>query len=176
VLHGCSLVCQTLVGHREIEYLDPDEEDIVFTDLSLRILAERLDEMGTRVGRVAIATWLDDAGIYPRQIRKGLPGGEHPDRNAQFERIAALIEQYEWQGDPWFSIDTKAKQHLGNLYFQGRVRGNAPFQAFDHDFPFWADGVVIPHGIFDRKFKLGHINIGLSRDTTEFACDSFRWY
>lgn len=22
----------------------------------------------------------------------------------------------------------------------------------------------------------GHVNIGLSRDTTEFACDSFRWY
>ncbi|MCP4300828.1 MAG: ISAzo13 family transposase, partial [Gammaproteobacteria bacterium] len=38
------------------------------------------------------------------------------------------------------------------------------------------DGVVIPHGIFDRKLNLGHINIGLSRDTTEFACDSFRWY
>jgi hypothetical protein len=62
------------------------------------------------------------------------------------------------------------------LYRKGRVRGNTPFKAFDHDFPSWADGVVIPHGIFDRKLNLGHINIGLSRDTTEFACDSFRWY
>jgi len=132
--------------------------------------------MGTPVGRDAIATWLDAAGIRLRQIRKDIPGGEHPDRNAQFERIAEWIEQYESAGNPWFSIDTKAKEHLGTLYRKGRIRSSEPFQAFDHDFPSWADGVVIPHGIFDGKLNRGHINIGLSRDTTEFACDSFRWY
>jgi len=148
----------------------------VFTDLSPRILSGHLEEMGTPVGRDAIATWLDDAGIRRRQIRKDIPGGEHPDRNAQFEIIAEYIEQYESDGNPWFSIDTKAKEHLGKLYRKGRIRGNQAFQAFDHDFPSWADGVVIPHGIFDRKLNLGHVNIGLSRDTSEFACDSFRWY
>ena len=35
---------------------DPDKEDIVFTDLSPRSLAERLAEMGTPVGRDAITT------------------------------------------------------------------------------------------------------------------------
>jgi len=155
---------------------DPGEEDIVFTDLSPRSLAERLDEMGTPVGRDAITTWLDEAGIRRRQIRKDISGGEHPDRNAQFERIAEFVQQYESEGNPWFSIDTKAKEHLGKLYRKGRIRGNVPFKAFDHDFPSWADGVVIPHGIFDRQLNLGHINIGLSHDTTEFACDSFRWY
>jgi len=155
---------------------DPDEEDLVFTDLSPRLLAQQLDAMGTPVGRDAIATWLDEAGIHLRQIRKDIPGGEHPDRNAQFEKISELIEQYESDGNPCFSMDTKAKEHLGKLYRKGRIRGNKSFQAFDHDFPSWADGVVIPHGIFDQKLNLGHINIGLSRDTTEFACDSFRWY
>ena len=87
---------------------DPDE-DIVFTDLSPRSLAERLDEMGTPVGRDAIATWLDESGIRLGQIRKDIPGGEHPDRNAQFEIIAEYVEQYESEGNPWFSIDTKAK-------------------------------------------------------------------
>jgi hypothetical protein len=155
---------------------DPDQEDIVFTDLSPRNLAVRLDAMGTPIGRDAIATWLDATGIRRRQIRKDIAGGEHPDRNAQFERIAELIEQYELAGNPWFSIDTKAKEHLGKLYRKGRIRSNLPFQAFDHDFPSWADGVVIPHGIYDPLLNLGHINLGLSRDTTEFACDSFRWY
>lgn len=155
---------------------DPDEEDIVYTDLSPRSLAERLGQMGTPVGRDAVASWLDEAGIRRRQIRKDLAGGEHPDRDAQFLRIAELIDQYEAAGNPWFSIDTKAKEHLGKLYRKGRVRGSESFQAFDHDFPSWADGVVIPHGIFDPKRNLGHINIGLSRDTSEFACDSFRWY
>jgi hypothetical protein len=53
-------------------------------------------------------------------------------------RIAALIEQYESEGNPWFSIDTKAKEHLGKLYRKGRIRGSKRFKAFDHDFPSWA--------------------------------------
>lgn len=132
--------------------------------------------MGTPVGRDAIAKWLDDAGIRRRQIRKDLAGGEHPDRDAQFERIGELVRQYEEAGNPWFSMDTKAKEHLGSLFRKGRVRGSSSFQAFDHDFPSWADGVIIPHGIFDPQRNCGHLNIGLSRDTSEFACDSFRWF
>ena len=75
------------------------------------------------MGRDAINTWLDDAGIRFRQIRKDVAGGEHPDRNAQFERISELMSVYESDGNPWFSIDTKAKEHLGMLYRKGRVRG-----------------------------------------------------
>ena len=59
------------------------------------------------------------------------------------------------------------------LYRKGRVRCSS---AFDHDFPSWADGVVIPHGIYDRRANVGHINLGLSHDTTQFACDSFKWF
>ena len=132
--------------------------------------------MGTPVGHDAIATWLREAGIRRRQIRKDLPGGVHADRDAQFCRISRWIDKYEADENPWFSIDTKAKEHLGKLYRKGRVRCSAPFQAFDHDFPSWADGVVIPHGIYDRKANLGHINLGLSHDTSQFACDSFKWF
>ena len=32
------------------------------------------------------------------------------------------------------------------------------------------------HGIYDHVNLRGHINIGLSHDTSEFACDSFAWY
>ena len=155
---------------------DPDEEDLIFTDLSPASLADRLHAMGTPVGEDTIRNWLDEAGIRRRQIRKVLAGGEHPQRDAQFHRIAEWIEEYESAGNPWFSIDTKAKEHLGTLYRKGRVRSNVAFRAFDHDFPSWADGVVIPHGIYDRVLNWGHINLGLSHDTTEFACDSFRWF
>ena len=155
---------------------DPDEEDLVFTNLTARELSGSLNRMGTPVGRDAINTWLDDAGIRFRQIRKDVAGGEHPDRNAQFERISELMSVYESDGNPWFSIDTKAKEHLGMLYRKGRVRCSSAFQAFDHDFPSWADGVVIPHGIYDRRANVGHINLGLSHDTTQFACDSFKWF
>ena len=92
---------------------DPDDEAIVYTSLSPKELSDELVEMGTPVGRDAIVTWLDDAGIRRRQIRKDLAGGEHPDRDAQFNRIAELIDTYESEGNPWFSMDTKAKEHLG---------------------------------------------------------------
>lgn len=155
---------------------DPDDEDIFFTDLSPQAISDILAAGDIAVGRDAIDEWLRDAGIRRRQIRKDLAGGEHPNRNQQFLRIADLIQEYEVLGNPWFSMDTKAKEHLGTLYRKGRARSSAPFQAFDHDYPSWASGVVIPHGIYDRLANRGHINLGLSRDTTEFACDSFRWY
>lgn len=147
-----------------------------FTHMTPRELSSVLDKRGTPVGRDAIATWLDEAGIRHRQIVKKLAGGEHVDRDAQFCRISELIAEYEASGNPWFSMDTKAKEHLGQLYRKGRVRCSEPFEALDHDFPSWAEGVVIPHGIYDRVANVGHINIGLSHDTSEFACDSFKWY
>ena len=155
---------------------DPDDEDIYFTHLSSGDLSERLRKLGTPAGPDAVARWLHDAGIRYRQIRKDLPGGEHADRDTQFCRISEWIERYQLDGNPWFSIDTKAKEHLGKLYRKGRIRCSTAFKALDHDFPSWADGVVIPHGIYDRQANVGHLNIGLSHDTSEFACDSFRWY
>ena len=73
-------------------------------------------------------------------------------------------------------MDSKAKEHLGLLFRAGRIYTQRPVSAFDHDFPSLATGVIIPHGIFDIARNRGHINIGLSHDTSEFACDSFRWY
>lgn len=106
--------------------------------------------------------------------RSDIPGVEHPDRNRQLERIAELIAHYKSVGDPSFSIDTKAKEHLGLPYRKGRIRGNHSLEAFHHDFPSWVDGVLIPHGIEDPKANPGHINLGLSHDTSEFACDSIK--
>ena len=123
-----------------------------------------------------IRQWMDEQRLRLRKIRKVIPGGESSDRDAQFRKIAQLIEQYESAGNPYFSVDTKAKEFLGRLFRKGRVRCSKAFEAFDHDFPSWADGVVIPHGIFDLVRNHGHINIGLSHDTTQFACDSLKWY
>jgi len=38
--------------------------------------------------------------------------------------------------------------------------------------------LIIPHGIYDVGQNIGYINIGISKDTSEFACDSLRnwWY
>jgi len=51
-------------------------------------------------------------------------------------------------------------------------------QTLDHDFASYAEGIVIPHGIYDLEYNTGYINLGASKDTSEFACDSLRnwWY
>lgn len=123
-----------------------------------------------------VTSWFKQAGLGLRKMAKDIAGGSSPDREAQFDRIGELIEQYTAAGNPYFSVDTKAKERLGRLYRVGRVRTSEPFHAFDHDFPSWADGVVIPHGIYDPERNRGHLNIGLSHDTSEFAVESLRWY
>lgn len=155
---------------------DPDDETIVFTDLSPRTLSQKLNVMGTPVSDKTIRQWMDENDLRLRNISKVLACGSVTERNTQFGRIAELIDQYQADGNPYFSVDTKAKEFLGQLYRSGRVRSNRPFKAFDHDFPSLADGVLIPHGIYDPVRNRGHINIGLSHDTTLFACDSLQWY
>jgi len=119
---------------------------------------------------------MEEQDLRLRKIAKDLAGGHSPDRETPFERITRLIAQYEAAGHPSLSIDTKAKEHLGKLFRAGRVRSTQAFHAFDHDCPSWADGVLIPHGMYDRVHNRGHINLGLSHDTSQLACESFRWY
>lgn len=47
---------------------------------------------------------------------------------------------------------------------------------FDHDWPSLATGVAIPHGLYDLKRNHGFVTLGTSHDTSEFACDSLRWW
>jgi hypothetical protein len=132
--------------------------------------------MGTPVSPPVVRDWLDDQGLALHKIVKDLAGGQSPDRDAQFVRLAELRAEYAEAGNPVFSMDSKAKEHLGQLFRAGRVYTQKAFQAFDHDYPSWATGVLILHGLYDLARNRGHINIGLSHDTSEFACDSFRWY
>ena len=155
---------------------DPDAPGVRWTDLSPRQIAEAVRDQGTPVSPPVVREWMQAQGLARHQIRKDLAGGHSPDRDTQFQRIAELKTHYAAAGNPVFSIDTKAKEHLGQLFRKGRVWTQRPFEAFDHDFPSWATGVVIPHGIYDLARNRGHLNIGLSHDTSLFACDSFRWY
>jgi hypothetical protein len=42
--------------------------------------------------------------------------GQHPDRNAQFENIGRLRQEYQDAGDPVISIDTKKKADRHRLW------------------------------------------------------------
>jgi hypothetical protein len=155
---------------------DPDDPDVLWTDLSPADISERLDLLGTPVSRPTVEQWLAGQHVTRRKIQKTIPGGVSPDRDRQFRQIAELRAEFAAAGNPVFSVDTKAKEHLGFLWRAGRVRTAEPFRAFDHDYPNWAEGVVVPHGVHDPLRNHGHLNLGLSHDTSEFACDSFYWF
>lgn len=155
---------------------DPDDADNLWTEHSPEEIAGLATERGTPVSPHVVRIWLTEIGLSLHKMAKNIAGGRSPDRDAQFRRIDKLKTEYRADGNPIFSMDTKAKEFLGRLFRHGRVWGRRAIRAFDHDFPSWATGVVIPHGIYDVARNRGHINIGLSHDTSEFACDSFQWY
>jgi hypothetical protein len=155
---------------------DPMHEEVIWTDLTPREIGEALMEKDLYVSEQVIRQLLDHEGYRRRQIQKDLDMGAHEDRNAQFENIARIKQEYLDSPNPILSIDTKKRELLGTFYRDGRVYTRQGLLAFDHDFPSYADGVVIPYGLYDLKRNFGYLSVGTSHDTTEFACDSIAWW
>ena len=157
---------------------DPMRSEIKWTNLTRREISAHLAARGTPAGRRIIKQLMKRHGYVKRQALKSqIMGPRHPNRNAQFENIAELKREYLDAGDPVLSIDAKKKELLGNFYRDGKLHTRESIKVFDHDFPSAASGVVIPHGIYDVRRNQGHINLGTSHETSEFACDSFaHWW
>lgn len=155
---------------------DPMRHNLVWTDLTPREIADSLHQQNLSVGPRIVRRILDTLGFARRQIAKVLPGGETPDRAPQFRHLAHLIQDFQEAGNPILSIDTKKKECLGTLYRDGQVYCQEALKAFDHDFASLAQGVIIPHGIYDLGLNHGWLHLGLSHDTTAFACDSLRLF
>jgi len=156
---------------------DPVHENLVWTYLSSTEIAQRLDRMGTPVGPDTVRGLLGEFGFRKRQAEKSKAMGEVPFRNEQFEKIAQLKQQYLDSPNPIISMDTKKKEFLGEFFRAGQSWSDGANAVFDHDFPSYADGKIIPHGLYDIKRNMGHITLGTSHDTSQFALDSFRlWW
>jgi hypothetical protein len=155
---------------------DPMRPDVKWTNLTLGQIAERLAEAGTPVSVTVVKQLLRKHRYIKRKARKSRSMGQHADRNRQFENIARLKQEYLETDNPILSIDTKKKELVGNFSREGRLYTQETIATFDHDFPSAASGVIIPHGLYDVKRNDGHVNLGTSHDTSEFACDSIEWW
>lgn len=156
---------------------DPMRAEVRWTDLGRQEIADRLGEVGFRVSRIIVKQLLKKHGYVKRKAQKAQSMGQHRDRNAQFENIAALQQRYLDSANPILSMDTKKKELLGNFYRAGQLYTQTVIRTFDHDFPSAASGVIIPHGLWDLKRNVGYLHLGTSHDTSEFACDNlYRWW
>tara|TARA_B110000881_G_C18532257_1_gene493762 strand:+ start:120 stop:1346 length:1227 start_codon:yes stop_codon:yes gene_type:complete len=157
---------------------DPMDESRKWTNLTRAEMSVLLAEKGFKVSRNIVRKLLKVNGYVKRKPLKNKAGGGHINRNAQFVRIAELRSLYEAKGNPVVSVDTKKKEAIGNLSREGKIYTTETIEVFDHDFPSLAEGVAVPHTIYDIKRNEATVNIGTSRDTSEFCCDSIRhwWY
>jgi Rhodopirellula transposase DDE domain len=153
------------------------EEGVIWTDLTATDIAEHLAKQGSPVSVHVVEQLLKMAGYGRRQAQKYCSMDEHPDRNAQFLRIAEFKQEYFASLNPLLSIDTLKRALLGNFYRKGKLLTKEVLRTFDHDYPSFADGVVIPHGLYDMKLNRGYLHLGGSHDTSEFACDALEdWW
>jgi hypothetical protein len=156
---------------------DPMKEGVKWTQLSRAEIAGRMKKKGIAVSRNIIKKLFKKHGFVKRKALKKVATGQHPERNAQFEKIAGLREQYEKVGWPVLSIDTKKKEHLGNLYRAGKLECTQTIVVYDHDFPHLAEGIAIPYTIHDLQRNEAFAYIGTSHDTSDFACDAIKaWW
>jgi len=158
---------------------DPMDEKVRWTDLTLGEIVKALrEDHGIRASKWVVRRLLNKHHYRRRKAQKKRTKKTVPHRNEQFENIARLIAEYEAAGNPAISMDTKKKELLGNFYRKGHLYTLKELQTYDHDFKSYAEGIIIPHGLYDLRLNIGYIQLGTSRDTSEFACDSLRhwWY
>ena len=156
------------------------ENVLLWTTKSLRNIEKALNEKGFEVSHDTIGNLLKELGYSLQQNKKMLQIGEpHPDRNAQFEYINNKSSDFIKQGQPVISVDAKKKELIGNFKNGGSEynKKKNPTKVLDHDFPIKELGKVVPYGVYDIDKNVGFVNLGISRDTAEFAVESIlRWW
>jgi len=142
-------------------------------------IAEELRRLGIDVGPRTVARLLKQMGYSLRVNHKNLARvckTSPEDRNAQFEHIAALREDFAARRQPCISVDTKKKELVGQFKNPGTAWNSAPVEVKDHDFLSEAIGKAVPYGVYDIHANLGTIFVGTSRDTAQFAVDSIEMW
>lgn len=96
---------------------------------------------------------------------------QHQDRDQPFGILSSYQQSFLDSTHPIIRIDTKKREWLGWLDRKGRLFTAQGREVFDHDFPSFSKGVVIPHGMDDLQRNRGYLNLGTRHDTRVFACD-----
>ena len=157
-----------------------DPESVLrWTCKSLRQLESELKSQGYVVSHTSIGDLLRKLGYSLQGNRKTLEGGDHPDRNTQFEFINARAEDAIRNGQPVISVDTKKKELVGQYKNGGkelRPKGE-PEEVKVYDFVDKDLGRANPYGVYDIKNNLGWVTVGTDHDTASFAVSTIRrWW
>lgn len=167
---------QNLETHTAGSPVNPGE---LWTNRSAGALADELAEQGHAVDRKTVEQILKrELKLGRRQTTKKLTMDESADRDAQFQRVQAYKAKFLKQGFSVLSIDTKKKELLGKFFRRGPAWTNADVRAWDHDFPSYSWGKVIPYGVYDLPRNESLMYLAQGFDTGQLAVDAVRrwWY
>jgi predicted DNA-binding protein (UPF0251 family) len=152
---------------------------LTWNTLSLRGICGQLGLLGFRCSKDAVARLMHADGYSLQGMSRVLEGTRHEDRDAQFGRISAKIEEYRAAGEPVISADGKKKEQLGAYHRAGtcwRPAGD-PVRVRSHDFPDRDTVTITPYGVYDIAANRGFVSVGTSCDTAAFAVNAIRlWW
>ena len=147
---------------------------------SQRHLVKALAERGFKASQRVVANLLRELNYSCQANSKTREGGEHPDRDAQFNHINATVKTAIAAGEPAISVDTKKKELVGDFKNNGReLRPKGRPEAVRvHDFMIPELGKAAPYGVYDIAANHGWVSVGIDADTAAFAVESIRrwWY
>ena len=167
---------QLVEGHTAGSAVEPGR---IWTSRSAESLSAELGEVGLSTCANTVDRLLrDELGLSRRKMEKTLTMGQNADREAQFQRMNQLKHHFLARGWPVLSIDTKKKELLGRFERPGMAWTDDRMRAWDHDFPSWSWGKVIPYGVYDVAANEALVYLAQGADTGELACDAIRrwWY
>ncbi|MHB1787738.1 MAG: ISAzo13 family transposase [Acidimicrobiales bacterium] len=161
---------------------EPDSP-LRWTAKSAYKLAAELNQMGHSTSEHLVRDLLHEMGYSLQSNRKTLEGGEtraeRADRDAQFEHINECVREFQAQGQPVISVDTKKKELVGQYKNPGQEwqpKGQ-PEQVKVHDFIDPDLGKVAPYGVYDLSQNNAWVSVGTDHDTAAFAVASIRtWW
>jgi len=154
----------------------PTDSSVFWIHLKPKEIASEFGKQsGYQVSHGFVKRILLNEGFKYRKMKKSLATGTCKYRNEQFQIIFQLVVIMS-MNSPVISIDCKKKERIGHLYREGKVFCSAPLEVYDHDYQHLAQGVVIPHGIYDLQKNEGYISIGNSHETAPFITDNLLWW
>ena len=157
---------------------DP-ESPLRWTCKSTYKLSEALRLKGYKVSQKTVYSMLQEMGYSMQANRKIMEGKQNPDRDAQFHFINKKVKEFQADEQPVISVDAKKKENIGQYKNTGGEweKHGQPTLVNTYDFPDKEKGKACPYGIFDMTRNEGWVNVGISRDTAEFAVESIRrWW
>lgn len=150
-----------------------------WTNKSTYKIAEELKLKGHRINPDTVGRLLKERGYSLQANVKTKEAGSGPERDAQFRYINEQVKKFMIRGDPVISVDIKKKEKVGEFKNPGRTwrKKGQPKEVNVYDFTSLGIGTAIPYGTYDIKRNEGLVNVGVSRDTAEFAVESIRqWW